>query len=289
MIYLTHPSLGQLDLTPANGFVVTSIDIGWPNVREVMDPRALADGVIDTTTYLGARAVTVAMRLDNTGCAPHKTQDLLDQITPYLSPRIRPTLVYTVDQNDPDPAHVRSLLLRGADGPLQINAPKALTYVCQWIAAESFTQSLEDSCAVAILTGGTELGRPYDLDYDRDYPSSPPFGVTYFYPVGNAPMDWILTLTSEIEDPTITVNGIPIIFSGLTLLPGQTVIIDTQQRTILRNGDPNDSVYGLTNFADWTWDDLRVRPGENSLLLTAVSSAGGSPAATLCYYDRWHL
>jgi hypothetical protein len=289
VIYLTHSSLGQLDLTAANGFVVVSFTIGWPEVRTVMDNRALADGVIDTTTYLGSRAVTIALRLDNTGCPGYSTQDLIDQVTPYLSPRIRPTLVYTVDQNDPVVSHQRSLLLRGADGPLTVDAPKALTLVCQWVASESFTQALEDSCAVAILTGGTELGRDYDLEFDRDYPASPPFGITYFYPAGNAPMDWILTLTSQIEDPTITINGIPIVFSGLTLLPGQTVIIDTQARTILRNGDPNDSVYGLTNFFDWTWDDLRVTPGENSLLLTAVSSAGGSPSATLCYYDRWHL
>jgi hypothetical protein len=289
MIYLSHSSLGQLDLTPANGYVVTSFTIGWPEVRAVMDNRALADGVVDTTTYLGSRAVTVALRLDNTGCPGYSTQDLIDAVTPYLSPRIRPTLVYTVDQNDPVVSHQRSLILRGVDAPLTVDAPKALTLVCQWVASESFTQALEDTCAVAILTGGTELGRPYDLDYDRDYPSSPPFGITYFYPSGNAPMDWILTLTSEIEDPTITVNGIDIIFTGLTLLPGQTVIIDTQARTILRNGDPNDSVYGLTNFFDWTWDNLRVRPGENSLLLRAVSTAGGSPAATLCYYDRWHL
>lgn len=286
MMYLTHPSLGQLDLECAEGFVVTSFEIGWPEVREVVNRRALADGVVDTTTYLGARAVTIALRL-NQKVLP--TQDLVDMVTPFLSPRIRPTLVYTIQQNDPNPAHVRSLMLRGADGPLVVDAPKALILVCQWVAAEPFTQSLEDTCAVAVLTGSEAFGRSYDLEFDRDYPFSPPVGVTYFTPAGNAPMDWIGTITAEVTDPVIQVNGINITFPGVTLVAGQTIIVDTAQRTILRNGDPNDSLYGITNFQDWTWDDLRVRPGQNSIRLTADSSAGGNPAFTLCYYDRWHL
>lgn len=289
MMYLTHPSLGQLNLECATGFVVTSFAIGWPQVREVVDNKALADGTIDTTTYLGSRSVTIALRLDNTGCAGFSTQDLVDLVTPYLSPRIRPTLVYTIDENDSDPTHVRSLLLRGVDGPLTVDAPKALTLVCQWVAADSFTSAIEESCAVANLTGTSELGRDYDLTFDRDYPFSPPFGITYFYPNGNAPMDWTGTITAQVANPTIYVNGIAVSFTGVTLLAGQTININTATRTILRNNDPTDSLYGFTNFADWTWDDLRVVPGENQIRLEAASTAGGAPAFTLCYFDRWHL
>lgn len=288
MMYLDHPSLGRLDLDCDDGFVVTSFSIGYPTVREVSINKALADGTIDTTTYVGARAVTIALRLNNTGCDGLSTQDLIDRVSPYISPRIRPTLVYTVEKNSTDPNHVRSLVLRGADAPLVVDAPKALTLVCQWIAAEPFTQSLEDSCAVAPLTEGLEFGRVYDLDYDRDYPPSPPVGITLFTPNGNAPMDWTGTITAEITDPIATINNVDIIFTGLTLLPGQTINIDTANRTILRNNDPLDSVYGLTNFQDWTWDDLRVRPGLNYIRLQALIYSG-EPSFTLCYFDRWHI
>lgn len=275
MIYLTHPSLGTLDLTCQDGFVVTEFSIGYPSVREVVTNKALADGTIDTTTYVGARAVTIAMRLDNTGCDPHITQDLIDRIMPYMSPRIRPTLVYTIDQNDPDPTHIRSLMLRGVDAPFTVNAPKALTLVCQWVASEPFTSALEDVCAVAEITEADEFGRTYDLDFDRNYPASPPVGITLFTPIGNAPMDWTGTITSQLTDPIITINNVDVIFTGINLIAGQTINIDTANRTIYRNNDPNDSVYGLSNFQDWTWDDLRVRPGTNFIRLEAASYVAG--------------
>jgi hypothetical protein len=288
MLYLEHPSLGRLDLDCADGFVVSSFSIGYPTVREVSINKALADGTIDTTTYVGARAVTIALRLNNTGCNGFNTQDLIDLVSPYVSPRIRPTFVYSIDQTPTSPNHVRSLVLRGADAPLVVDAPKALTLVCQWVAAEPFTASLDETCAVAPLTESIEFGRDYDLDYDRDYPFSPPVGVTLFTPNGNAPMDWVGTLTAEVSDPVITINNVNITFTGVTLLPGQTINIDTRNRTIVRNGDPLDSVYGQTNFQNWTWDDIRVQPGLNYIRLEGLVYTG-DPAFTLCYVDRWHI
>ena len=281
MLYLEHPSLGRLDLDCADGFVVSSFTIGYPQVREVAFNKALADGTIDTTTYVGARAVTIALRLDNTGCPGFSTQDLIDLVSPYVSPRIRPRLVYTVEKNSTNPNHVRSLILRGADAPLTVDAPKALTLVCQWVAAESFTSALDDVCAVAEITEADEFGRTYDLDFDRDYPFSPPVGITLFYPVGNAPMDWTGTITAQVTDPIVTINNVDVIFTGVSLIPGQTINIDTRNRTILRNNDPNDSIYGLANFQDWTWDDLRVRPGTNFIRLEAASYVPGVPSTIL--------
>lgn len=288
MLYLEHPSLGRLDLDCADGFVVSEFTIGYPTVRDVVTNKALADGTIDTTTFVGSRAVTIALRLNNTGCNGYETQDLLDLITPYVSPRIRPTLVYTVDKTASNPNHVRSLLLRGVDAPFTVNAPKALTLVCQWVSADSFTSSLEDTCAVAPITAADEFGRFYDLSFPRDYPFSPPVGITLFTPQGNAPMDWTGTITSTVTDPIITINNINITFSGITLITGQTINIDTANRTILRNNDPNDSIYGFSNFQDWTWDDIRVTPGLNFIRLEAASHLN-SPAFTLCYFDRWHI
>jgi hypothetical protein len=181
---------------------------------------------------------------------------------------------------------VRSLRVRGVDGPLVVDAPKFLSVVLQWVAQDPYTMSLDETCAVALITGSEEFGREYDLDFDRDYPYSPQYGVTLFTPTGNAPMDWTGTVTSEVTDPELLVNDVTITFSGLTLLAGQTINIDTQERTILRNNDPNDSLYGLTNFQDWTWDEIRLTPGQNQIRLQATSYTG-SPSFTLCWFDRW--
>lgn len=284
MIYLEHDSLGRLDIDCVDGIVGVSLEIGWATPRVVDYPRALSDGSIDQTTYLGQRAVSLTLRFDQRVLP---TQDLIDLITPYLSPRIRPIIVWTVQQNDPDPTHVRSLMIRGADAPLVIDAPKYLTMVLQWVSQDSYTSALEPSCVVSQATGTAEFGRVYDLDFDRDYPLSPPFGITYFYPVGNAPMDWTGTLTAVITDPEIYINGVTITFTGLSLTAGQTIIIDTRDRTILRNGDPTDSVYGLSNFNEWTWDDIRVTPGENQLRLQGATFDDDA-AFTLCWTDRWY-
>jgi hypothetical protein len=101
-------------------------------------------------------------------------------------------------------------------------------------------------------------------------------------------MDWTGTITSTVTDPVLTINNVDIIFTGLTLIAGQTINIDTANRTILRNNDPNDSIYGLTNFQDWTWDSIRVTPSLNFIRLEATVYSG-DPAFTLCYFDRWHL
>lgn len=295
MMYLDDETLGVLNLECGTGYVVADFQIGWPTVREVVNPRALTDGVVDTTTYLGARAVSVTLRLDQ---RVMPTQDLLDLVTPFMSPRYRPRIVWTVQDTTAycpgyivQPYHIRSLRLRGADAPLLVDGPRYLTIGLQWIAQDPFTSALEETCVVAGLTGTEEFGRVYDLSFDRDYPFSPPYGITYFTPIGTATMDWIGTLsapTSALVNPSILVNNSTITFTGLTLLAGQTVIINTQERTILRNGDINDSVYGLTNFADWTWDDLRVTPGQNQIRLQGTSM-GTDASFTLCYFDRWYV
>lgn len=295
MIYLTDPTLGTLDLSCEQGFVVTSFEIGWPEVREVSYNRALSDGAVDTTEFLGKRAVTVALRMDQR-YAP--TQSIIDRISPFLSPRYRPTIVWSV-QDAPDPCPtvvttgacynpIRSLMLRGADAPLVVDKPKYLEIVLQWVAQDSYVSAIDETCVVVSVTGAEEFGREYDLDFDRDYPLSPVYGILYFDTCGNAPMNWVGTLVGEIEDPEILVNDVTITFTGLTLTAGQTIIIDTEQRTILRNGDVNDSVYGLTNFAQWTWDDLRLTPGTNQIRLEG-SNTIGAPYFTLCYYDKWFI
>lgn len=289
-LYLDDPQLGRLDLDCDSGFVVASFEIGWPQERPVVRGLALTDGVQDESKYLGPRLVTIALRLDS---SIMPTQQLLDMLTPYLSPRRRPTLVYRI-QNDrafqcgleDDPKYLRTLTLRGVDMPLLIDQPKYTTIACQWATTESYAFSLEEVCAVANLTGTAELGRSYDLDFDRSYPFSPPFGVTQFTVGGNAPTDWTGTITAQLDDPEILVNNVLIEFPGLSLTAGQTIDIDTKARTIFRNNDPNDSIFGLSNFADWTWDDIRLSAGQNTIRLQG-SNAVGDPSFTICWRDAW--
>ena len=51
-----------LTLDEANGWFVQSLDVGYPQVRAVVNPRADADGVYDSTLYFGARTVSLSLR-----------------------------------------------------------------------------------------------------------------------------------------------------------------------------------------------------------------------------------
>jgi len=282
MLYLTEPTLGRLDLDCVSGYTPIEFSISWPEVRRVTQPLALRDGVNNRTRYLGQRVVTVALRLDQTVLP---TQALLDAVLPFLSPRYRPTFVYSVEKDTPQ--YLRSLTVVGADAPVVIAGPRFQTIVLQWVTTDAFARSLDEQCVISSLTGGVEEGRDYDLTFDRSYPPSEPFGVTELMMVGNAPTDWTATITAEVVDPVVAVNGVDVAFD-VTLLPGQTINIDTAQRTILRNNDPSDSIYALTNFEAWRWDDLRLRPGMNTVRLEAASSPGGDPFLTLCWRAAWH-
>lgn len=289
MMYLIDDELGRLDLDCGTGFVVSSFEVSFPAERAVVRNRALTDGVQDDTTYLGARVVTVGLRLDS---SVMPTQALLDMVMPFVSPRRRPLLVYKVQQPrqyecDPvdDPSYVRTFRLRGVDAPLVVDAPKYTSIGLQWVTTDAYALALDETCAVANTTG-VEFGRDYDLTFDRSYPPSPPFGVTQFQVGGNAPTDWTGTVTAEVEDPQLLVNDVTIEFTGLTLTAGQTINIDTKARTILRNNDPTDSVFGFTNFADWTWDQLRFDAGLNQIRMEG-DNAVGDPSFTVCWRDAW--
>ena len=280
-MYLTEPSLGQLDLDcDPEGYVVSQFEIGFPDVRPVVSPRALADGVLDTTRFVGQRAITITMTLDQTKMA---TQDLLDALMPYLSPRYRPRLVYSVQEPVTNPTHIRSFELRGVSAPLVINGPKFQSIVCQWAAIDHRATSIDERCA-NVEPGGDELGRSYDLDFDRDYPASPPPGIVYVTMNGNDPADWTAQVIGAITNPTITVNSIDITFTGVTLTAGQILEISTRDRTMIVGG--NLSVYGDSNFVDWTWDSLLLQPGTNIIRLQGTTPSTDS-YMLFCFRDTW--
>lgn len=282
MMYLDDATLGQLDLDcDPEGYVVSSFQIGFPGERAVVQNRALADGVLDTTRFVGQRAITVSITLDQTKMA---TQDLLDRLLPYLSPRYRPRLVYTVQEPITNPTHIRSFEVRGVDAPIVINGPKFQTIVCQWRAVDHRATSIEETCVPVGPTSAVEFGRPYNLVFNRTFPASSPVGVTFVTMNGNDPADWRAEIVGAVTDPAIKVNGITISFTGVSLTAGQLLVVDTRSRTMIQGG--NLSVYGKSNFVQWTWDDLLLQPGQNTVQYSGTGLGSGS-YTLFCYRDTW--
>jgi hypothetical protein len=288
MMYLDDPDLGRLDLECVDGFVVNSFEIGFPITRDVVRGRAVSDGVFDDTRYLGARVITVTVRMMSGGCSPvGSSQTLIDKVMPYLSPRRRPRLVWSLQR---DVNEMRSAVVRGLNAPVLIGQKAYPTVSFQWVTTDAYIESPVETCfLVRPSDPPEEEGREYDLEFDREYLPIPPIGGFFAFNAGNAPAHWRATIGASATDPVLTVRDKQLDFSrngGVALITGQTLVIDTQERTILLNNDPNESRYDRVNFEDWVWDDLLMQPGSNLFRLQG-SAFDSSTSLEVCWRDTY--
>jgi hypothetical protein len=279
-VWLSDDRLGVLDFAADAGLIVTSLQIGWPAVRANVRNRAMSDGTFDDTLFLGGRAVTLGIRLDHT---KQTTQALLDSLAPFMSPRYRPTLSWSLAGSPDD---VRALTVRGQDFPVPITGPEFQSVVASFVSPDAFTRSAGQHCQTIFPSTGTVVGRTYNLTFNRTYAASAPSGSFTVVNNGNAPTDWVATVFGGIVNPVVRIGDVDIEMT-LTLTTGQFLVIDSAARTILLNGDPADSRYDLSNFTEWSWDELLLEPGSNLIRLSG-SGLETSTALTICLYDRWY-
>jgi len=281
LVYLTEDTLGQLDLGPislggglrecnAAGYVVTGWEIGFPASRPVTRNRALSDGTIDSTRFIGARAVSMAITLDVNKQDP---QISIDNLTAYMSPRLRPRLNWTI----PGSTQERSLLVRGESAPVTIRRPQANTLTASFIGVRGVLESPNESTLLIVPGSDVETGRNYDLTFDRVYPAGIPIGSRIVVNDGNETTDWSATIFGPAVDPTVTINGVNMSFDrngGQTLAAGETLTINTRTKTVYLNDDPTASRYDKINFTDWSWEEVRFVPGQNIVRYQEATQQG---------------
>ena len=290
-VQLHEEQLGTLDLGPlrpsadvrhcnAAGYIVTGWEIGFPAERAVVQNRALADGVFDSTQFFGARAVSMAITLDVNKQDP---QLAIDDLTAYMTPHRRPRLSWVI----PGSTIERSLLVRGVDAPLSIAGRQAHVISASFVGVNGVIESPVET-VIEIRPGfESEQGRTYDLLFDRVYPPSLGIGQRIARNEGNEVADWRATIFGPAVNPILTINGIDISFSengGLTLLAGESVTIDTLNRTIFLNNDPSESRYDRVNFTEWSWESVRLQPGDNVIRYEEPTMSG---SCSFAYRSAW--
>ena len=290
MIYLTEDTLGQLDLDCIDGFVVAELEVGFPSERAVVRNRALGDGTIDDTRYLGARAITVTVRFDASKCdISRSSQSLIDQVMAYMLPSKRPRLVWTLQ--DPS-SEIRSAVVRGVDAPVVINQPRYPAVVFQFVSIDAYLERATETCTTRDPNEYLpEPGRVYPLTFDRVYPPGTPTDAIIVVNPGNAPAHWVGTILATAIEPNVVVNGVTIATDragGIQLIAGQTLVIDTKERTVLLNNDPSESRYDRLNFEEWVWDDILLRPGNNVIRFNGSGSwFDDTTRLTICTRGAW--
>jgi hypothetical protein len=115
----------------AGGWFMTELDLGYPEVRDVMGKRPDADGVYDRTQFMGARAVSASVTA--VAWAGARIDDIASRFAPFMAPAARPVLHYVLDRPG---APERVLTLRAANYGFVIDNPDSREIHLQWIAAD---------------------------------------------------------------------------------------------------------------------------------------------------------
>lgn len=290
-VNLQEEQLGRLDLGPLRpggdvrecnpqGYVVTGWQIGFPAERAVSRNRALGDGIIDNTRFFGARAVSMNITLDVNKQDP---QISIDNLTAYMTPHRRPRLSWQI----PGSSQERSLLVRGVDAPVSIAGKQAHVITASFIGIHGVMESATESTVVINPGEDTESGRTYDLTFDRVYPPTAGLGERLVVNEGNEVADWEATIFGPAVDPILSVNSIDISFNrdgGLTLADGESVTINTRNRTIFLNNDSTESRYDKVNFTEWSWEQVRLQPGHNTIRYEEATLSG---SCTFTWRSAW--
>lgn len=262
MVYCSSPATLRLEtLNPAgtvtatldlmaetDGYRVSSFDVAFPTVREIVAALPTRDGDYDMTRLYGPRAVTVTGTLvpSDTGSRQH-AQEALEW---WCQPRLRPRVVYALDA-DMDPVW---LGIRGAQFTAPASDPSNSKFSVSWVASDPVARVLTPS-QITVNPGAT--GTATNTGTYRAWPVLDLYG-----PCTNPAVTWVTPAAGAV------------VFTGLTVAAGHYVTVDTNLQTAVVDGDPNQSVYRYVDFANTRWAGLE--PGATTLGFTATTSS--SPA-----------
>lgn len=264
----------DFDQWPTHGVIASSVDLGFPAVREVITDLPDQDGSYDETAYVGPRVVTIT---GNLGPGTNGSRGAArTALAPFLSASARPQLIVALD----DDVSQMSLTMRPADYTGVVGPGGSTTnFTASWKCADPLAYGLATN-EVDIYPGSAgSVGRKYPKTFNYTYPVTPGAGGTSFITTsGNYKAFPVLQIDGPVTDPTIIwldpITRIPtgpqIVIAGLTVSLGDYLQIDTKARTVYLNGDPNANRYAFLDFEATTWGPLES--GTNLLRFTTPSS-----------------
>ena len=262
----------------AAGYACTELDLGFPEIRDQVDNRPDADGVIDRTTLAGARNITANIKTLGGGGAM-SADEISTLFAPYMLPRLRPELHYVLDRpGTPE----RVVTVRAADYSWPISGSAARDVQLSWVAADPWmTDPSEHSATAYAGTGGLAGGRRYPLAFPRLYPAgggSPTTGV--IQSAGDVPVQPLVRIYGPITDPAVgfqvaNADGpnrvYALVFTaGFRIDPGHWVDADTATKTV--TSDAGTSAMGDLDWMASEWPVLPVAPGITYMTLTGTST-----------------
>jgi hypothetical protein len=275
--------LGELFLdltdTDTNGFIIKTVDLGFPAPRVVANDMPGQDGSDDQTAFFSTRVVQLTGSIVPTAAGASRSL-VFDSLAPFISPGARPTLTYAMDADVAE----RCLDLRVSQWSNPIDHPEnATAFSVQWVCPNPIAYEQTVNEVDIPFATGSSAGRSYPRTYPLTYPGSSFVGgdatvtddgnyaswptLRIFGPCTDPGVYWLDPVTSENL-------GIQVVFSGLTIASGDYVEVDTLNKTARLNGDPASNQYSLIDFANTSWGPLQ--PGGNLIRFAPVTASAPS-------------
>jgi|SRR5215471_18754410 len=266
---------------PTNGYFCTELNLGFPEIRDVVSNRPDQDGVDDRTRYMGARVVSA--NITALAGAGARIDAVAAGFAPFMVPTARPVLHYVLDRpGTPE----RTLTLRGSGFSWPIAGPFQRDIQLQWVAADPVARDGITHTATAWAGSSSPPGRQYGLIFNRIYPpgsSAPTAGN--IRPSGDLPVQPTFRIYGPITKPqinlvlysdaTTSIGSASINFlATFTIGSGQWVDVDSANKTAMRSDGT--SVQSQLDWSTTTFRAIGPAPGWALMALYGSSTSGVS-------------
>lgn len=286
--WLTLGSL-SVDLEDySGGWFCQSLDLGYPEVRDVTSNRPDQSGIDDRTAYFGGR--TVDAQITALSGAGATIDAVAATFAPFMDPAARPTLHYVLDR----PGHPERVLttLRAAGYAWPVVGPYQRDIQLQWVAADPVIYDPVQKTSTSWSGSSTAPGRVYNWTPNRIYPpggSSPTVGG--LSTAGDLPMRPLFRIYGPITAPVVQVQisglvAYQLFFLGSVVIPaGQWVDVDCRTKTVILNSDPSQSWAANLDWQNSTWPV--IQPGILAGMWLRGSSTSGITQVQAFWQDGY--
>ena len=263
----------------AAGYFCSSLDLGYPEVREVTNPRPNASGTDDQTALYGARVITAAVTaLAGAGAS---IDGVYGAFAPYVSLAARPELHYVLDRPGSPERVITGLRAAAYAGP--IAGPFQRDMQLQWVAPDPIIYGAALNLATA-WAGSGAAGRVYAPPWrpPRVYPSGSTGPVNGDVVVsGDVSVKPYVRIFGPITNPRVqfyaggAVGNMPLVMS---IDAGHFVGIDCNAHTVLLDDLTAQSRLSSVDWSTWRWGVLPPGPARAGLSITGTGTTSSSQA-----------
>lgn len=273
------PGFADLTLDDTNGMRVQSLNVGAPTTRGVSSDLPLADGTDDTTTYVGARAVSIGILLRaSTGRTRLQNRDALAQ---RCHPGLRGELVYDADLLCVD-GSTRRILVRADQVSAPVDNPISTAVQVTLIGYTGLIEAITATVLDVPPLPAAE-GAEFDWEWPVVWPEAAPEPTTATS-AGTMAAWPTIRIDGPCAGPAVWCGDKVLSFPGFEVEAGHFLLIDSAARTVLLDG-VTDRRSALDAAVSSWW---QIQPGDNDVMF--VPERSGSPSTvTVTWRDAFFL